>query len=141
MAGRADTTRPAHAGRLGYLPALDGLRALAVLPVLAFHFESADTDALKGGFLGVQMFFVVSGFLITALLLEEHERNGRIVLRAFYARRALRLLPALAAVVLTALVYTTFAPHSQLHRTAKEAVASVFYWDNWFHAEHVGGPT
>ncbi len=142
MAGRVDTTRPAHAGRLGYLPGLDGLRALAILTVVAFHVGAfSHRSTLDGGFLGVQVFFVISGFLITALLVEEHERNGRISLRAFYARRALRLFPALFAAVGVAVVYTTFAPGHQLHQTAKEALASVFYWDNWFHALKVGNPT
>jgi peptidoglycan/LPS O-acetylase OafA/YrhL len=142
MAGRVDTTRPAHAGRLGYLPGLDGLRALAILTVVAFHVGAfAGRSTLDGGFLGVQVFFVISGFLITALLVEEHDRNGRISLRAFYARRALRLFPALFAAVAVAVAYTTFAPGHQLHRTADEAVASIFYWDNWYHGLHVGNPT
>src|SRR5262249_59463004 len=96
---------------------------------------------LGGGFLGVQIFFVISGFLITALLVEEHERNGRISLGKFYVRRALRLFPALFAVVAAAVIYATFAPRSQLHETANEAVAAIFYWDNWFHALNIGNPT
>src|SRR5262249_37135091 len=100
MAGRVDTTRPAHAGRLGYRPGLAGLRAIAIVTVLVFHVGAfARERTLGGGFLGVQMFFVISGFLITALLLEEHERNDRISLGKFYVRRALRLFPALFAAV------------------------------------------
>ena len=79
---------------LGYRPALDGLRAVGVLAVMLHH-----TQLLSGGFLGVDVFFVLSGFLITSLLLEEHARAGRVSLRGFYTRRALRLLPALAPVV------------------------------------------
>ena len=79
---------------LGYRPALDGLRAVGVLAVLLGH-----SELLSGGFLGVDVFFVLSGFLITSLLLEEHARVGRVSLRGFYTRRALRLLPALAPVV------------------------------------------
>ena len=82
---------------MGYRPALDGLRGVAVLLVIASH------AGLPGfgfaGQVGVTMFFVLSGFLITALLLEEHEREGRISLPAFYWRRALRLLPALIIVI------------------------------------------
>jgi peptidoglycan/LPS O-acetylase OafA/YrhL len=142
MSGRVDTTRPAHAGRLGYRPGLDGLRAVGILTVLAFHVGAfSRTSVLDGGFLGVQVFFVISGFLITALLLEEHERNDRISLGKFYARRALRLFPALFAAVAAAVVYASFAPRDQLHGTAMEAIASVFYWDNWFHALNVGPPT
>ena len=79
--------------RLGYRPALDGLRAIAVTLVIVGHTWEW---LLPGGLVGVDMFFVLSGFLITTLLLEERARTGRISLRQFYARRALRLLPALA---------------------------------------------
>jgi len=86
--------------RLGHVPALDGIRGLAILAVVAYHFLG-----LPGGFFGVDLFFVLSGFLITTLLLEEHEQNGRVSLRAFYGRRARRLLPALGGVmVVTALL-------------------------------------
>src|ERR1700709_965612 len=70
---------------------LDGLRALAVAAVLAFH---TGAGWAVGGFLGVDLFFVLSGFLITGLLVTEWQRRGRVSLRRFYARRALRLLPA-----------------------------------------------
>ncbi len=88
---RLNATRAA----LGYRPELDGLRAVAVLGVMVFH----SGVALTGGFLGVDMFFVLSGFLITALLMEEWQTGGSISLRAFYARRAIRLLPALLGVL------------------------------------------
>jgi peptidoglycan/LPS O-acetylase OafA/YrhL len=92
------TDDPANASRFVYQPALDGLRALAVGVVVAFHYPP-QAHAVRGGFLGVDAFFVLSGFLITTLLLEEHHRTGSVSLRKFYARRALRLLPA-AAVLL-----------------------------------------
>ena len=79
-----------------HLPGLDGVRAIAVLGVILFH---ADNTWLAGGFLGVDVFFVISGFLITGLLVRERERTGTVSLRAFYARRVRRLLPA-ATVVL-----------------------------------------
>ena len=82
-------------GRLGHVPALDGLRGVAILLVVSVHF----TGVPKGGGLGVDLFFVLSGFLITTLLLEERERDGRIRIRAFYERRARRLLPALAVLL------------------------------------------
>ena len=81
--------------RLGYVPALDGLRAVAISLVLSFHAFGWPPD----GFLGVDMFFVLSGFLITTLLLEEHAEHGTVSLREFYRRRALRLLPALFAML------------------------------------------
>jgi peptidoglycan/LPS O-acetylase OafA/YrhL len=77
------------AARLGHVPALDGVRGIAIAAVLAYH-----AFGLPGGFLGVDMFFVLSGFLITTLLLEEHADTGRISFRGFYRRRARRLLPA-----------------------------------------------
>src|SRR3954466_12360353 len=81
-----------EAPALSYMPALDGLRALSVLAVIAYH---AELPHSSGGFLGVEVFFVVSGYLITALLLREQRRTGFISLRAFWLRRARRLLPAL----------------------------------------------
>src|SRR5882724_4329997 len=95
------STQPPSA--LGYQRALDGMRAIAIILVLLFHYPFAtNTGQLRlfaaapvhGGFLGVGVFFVLSGFLITTLLLEERARHGTISLRAFYVRRALRLLPA-----------------------------------------------
>jgi peptidoglycan/LPS O-acetylase OafA/YrhL len=83
--------------RLGYQPSLDGFRGVSILAVMLYH-----TGILTGGFLGVDMFFVLSGFLITSLLLEELATTGRVSFRAFYVRRALRLLPALAPVVVIA---------------------------------------
>jgi peptidoglycan/LPS O-acetylase OafA/YrhL len=77
--------------RLGYQPGLDGLRAVAVSVVVAFHYGFG----LPGGWLGVNLFFVISGYLITRLLIEEHADQGRIDLRAFYRRRVARLLPVL----------------------------------------------
>jgi len=88
----AAVTRPGEAFR----PDLEGLRGVAILLVLAFHGGFIAT----GGFIGVDVFFVLSGFLITGLLLRERERDGRIDLRRFYARRARRILPAAAVVVL-----------------------------------------
>ncbi len=97
------TTAPAPAAasagrRFGYTPALDGLRAFAITLVVLFHYPWANQyfrgNPVHGGFLGVDVFFVLSGFLITTLLLEEHDQSGRVSLGAFYARRALRLLPA-----------------------------------------------
>jgi peptidoglycan/LPS O-acetylase OafA/YrhL len=87
----AEKTKPQHF-RLGYRPALDGLRGIAVLMVMIFHFHPGFGS---GGFLGVDVFFVLSGFLITSLLLDEWHRTQGISLRRFYVRRALRLLPAL----------------------------------------------
>src|SRR4051812_43736185 len=80
----------------GYLRGIDGLRALAVTAVVLFH---AGVTGIPGGFLGVDTFFVLSGFLITSLLLTERLANGRVDLRRFWIRRARRLLPALLVMV------------------------------------------
>src|SRR6478736_10016399 len=77
--------------RVPYLPGLDGMRAIAVVAVMLYH---ANHAWLSGGFLGVEVFFVISGYLITLLLIGEHERNGRVNLKQFWLRRARRLLPA-----------------------------------------------
>jgi peptidoglycan/LPS O-acetylase OafA/YrhL len=88
--------------RLGYVPALDGLRGIAIAAVVGYHFFD-----LPGGIYGVDLFFVLSGFLITTLLLEEHASAGTVSLRNFYERRARRLLPALAPVLMFSLLVGT----------------------------------
>jgi peptidoglycan/LPS O-acetylase OafA/YrhL len=85
-------------GLLGHSPALDGLRGVALVLVLVFHFTGVD-GPLPGGWAGVDVFFVLSGFLITALILDEKRVHGRVALGRFYARRALRLMPALVALL------------------------------------------
>jgi peptidoglycan/LPS O-acetylase OafA/YrhL len=92
--------------RLGYRPALDGLRGLAVALVLSIHFFGWP----PGGFLGVDLFFVLSGFLITVLLVEEWGLTGGVSLSRFYRRRFLRLFPALAALVVVHLLYLVVRP-------------------------------
>ena len=114
--------------RMPYLPALDGIRALAVLAVVVFH---ANESWLTGGFLGVDVFFVVSGFLITALLVGERERSGRVDLRAFWARRARRLLPALALVLAVTTIYAVAVLGDQLLTHLREVLAAVAYVTNW----------
>src|SRR3954464_9499352 len=93
---------PQQIGRLPYLPGLDGLRALAVVAVMIFH---ANHEWLSAGFLGVEVFFVISGYLITLLLIGEHERAGFVNLRAFWGRRFRRLLPALFVTLIAVSVY------------------------------------
>src|SRR5688572_33093349 len=85
---------------LGYRPALDGVRGLAILAVLAVHTNHLfGWSLLKGGSIGVDIFFVLSGFLITCILLEEWEHTGHVSLRNFYLRRFLRLVPDRKSVV------------------------------------------
>lgn len=116
--------------RLGYRPSLDGVRGIAILLVLFYHFGSP----LVSGFVGVDVFFVLSGFLITVLLGEELERSGRLDFPAFYRRRILRLLPALVAVivVLVGITFLVRSPHR--HQALREAWMALFYSLNWFKA-------
>src|SRR5215470_12845881 len=120
-------TTPTTRSPLGYRPALDGIRAVAVIAVLAGH-----SGWLSGGFLGVDVFFALSGFLITRLLTDEYDATGSIVLSLFYARRALRLLPALLVlvVVCTAILLATL-PAEFGPLALQEASAVVFYIANW----------
>jgi peptidoglycan/LPS O-acetylase OafA/YrhL len=110
------------------IPALDGLRAVAVALVLADH---GGIPGVAGGFLGVDVFFVLSGFLITSLLLDELGRTGRIGLRAFWIRRARRLLPALLAMVLAVVGLREYFPADAVATLRDDAVASFFWMSNW----------
>jgi peptidoglycan/LPS O-acetylase OafA/YrhL len=114
--------------RSRYLPAIDGLRAIAVLAVVGFH---AAVPGLFGGYLGVEVFFVVSGFLITALLLAEQAKTARIDLPSFWLRRARRLLPALAALIFVALLLSVTLAPDALAQTRADAAAAAVYASNW----------
>jgi len=114
---------------LRYLPGLDGLRAVAVLAVMLYH---GGVGSLSGGFLGVDVFFALSGFLITSLLLAEWDRTGRVRLGAFWARRARRLLPALVVVILAVVAWAALvADAAMLARVRTDGLASLFYVSNW----------
>ena len=128
MAAATLTANEPSAARGERIPGLDGLRALAVAGVLLFH---ADLAHATGGFLGVDLFFVVSGFLITRLLLAERARTGTISLRAFYARRARRILPALLATVcVSSLVASALAPDA-LPQLRADALPTLLFFVNW----------
>jgi peptidoglycan/LPS O-acetylase OafA/YrhL len=125
--------KPAKGPHLTYRPGLDGLRALAVIGVFLYHARPhSDGDPwLLGGFLGVDLFFVLSGYLITSLLLVEWEARNRIDLRRFWLRRARRLFPALVVVVLAALILGAIFARGDLARTRGDAISSLFYYTNW----------
>ncbi|CAN5375859.1 SGNH hydrolase domain-containing protein [soil metagenome] len=108
---------------------IEGLRAVAVLMVLLYH---ARIPGLSGGFAGVDVFFVISCFLITSLLVREVQRSGGISIIAFYARRARRLLPAATVVlVVTGLAALAVLPADQLGQLGRNILASTFYLVNW----------
>ena len=118
-----------RSGELAYQPALDGLRAFAVGAVIAYHLGAGWA---AGGFLGVDAFFVLSGYLITSLLLSEWGRRTAISLPRFWVRRARRLLPALFVVLgAIALYAVALAPASQLRTLRADGLASLFYFANW----------
>lgn len=120
-----DPTRRAVAFR----PDVEGLRAVAVLLVLLFH---AGVPALPGGFAGVDVFFVISGFLITTLLVAEAQATGTVALRRFWARRARRLLPASALVILvTALLTLAVLPMTRWREVGWDLIAAAAYVLNW----------
>lgn len=117
---------------LSYMPALDGVRAVAVVAVLLYH---GQVDWQRGGFIGVDLFFVLSGFLITSLLLSEWEATGRIDLKAFWLRRARRLFPALVLVLFAVSAYAAlWIDPSRRSAIRGDMLATIFYFANWRYA-------
>ena len=114
-------------------PGLDGVRALAVLAVIAFH---EGLGAAPAGFLGVDIFFVLSGYLITDLLVSRRDRPGGLNLRDFWVRRARRLLPALAAVLVVVTAAVAVIEPGQLGALRPALAAAVTYSSNWYQALH-----
>lgn len=114
-------------------PGLDGVRALAVLAVMAFH---EGLRGAPGGFLGVDVFFVLSGYLITDLLVAQRARLGRLDLRGFWTRRARRLLPALAVVLVVVTAAVAVLEPGQLAELRPALAAAVTYSSNWYQALH-----
>ena len=122
-------TGPAIPVKAEHVSALDGMRAIAVLLVILFHLR---VPGFRAGFVGVDIFFVLSGFLITSLLLEEVRRTGRVSLSAFWARRARRLLPALVLVLLTVGIVTALtATYTERASMRGDLLATTGYVANW----------
>jgi len=115
---------------MGYIPGLDGIRAIAVLAVLLYH---SGVAAVPGGFLGVDVFFVLSGFLISTLLLQEIERTSAVSFGQFYLRRARRLLPALLATLALSSVLVLVFARDAAAQFRTDAVASMAYVTNWWY--------
>lgn len=130
-----------NAIQIGYLPSLDGLRGVSILAVMAFNTQPL---FIKGGFVGVDIFFVLSGFLITTLLVQNFNRTSGIGLKHFYFRRALRLFPALFALLIFYAVYAfLFQPADKAVMTLKGELYTLFYVANWVqvppNSTHMGG--
>lgn len=125
--------------RLTHIQALDGIRGLGLVLVVSTHalliFFSKSRNPIPGGFIGLDAFFVLSGFLITSLLLGEHHKQGRISLRGFYRRRALRLLPALLCLLAAHAIYAAIT-NLPMRTELTSGAAVLFYVANWY---RIGG--
>ena len=116
-----------------YLPSIDSLRALAVLAVIIYH---VDVNYLPGGFLGVDLFFVLSGYLISSLIIKEHKNTGSVNLYNFYIRRARRLLPAVYFMITVGLVVMVLFNEVLLRKSHLDAIFGYIYSSNWWYIFH-----
>lgn len=113
-----------------YMPGLDGLRAIAVLGIIIYHLNK---QWLTGGFLGVDTFFVISGYLITSLLLKEYDGTGIIKLKSFWIRRLKRLLPAVIVLLMVVGTATLLLKSDNIIRVKHDIIAAIFYVSNWWY--------
>ena len=116
-----------------YVPALDGLRSLAVLAVIAYHMKFSWAS---GGLLGVTMFFVLSGYLITSILMNEYESTGTISLTNFWMRRVRRIVPAVVFAVLGTLLLCVIFDHALLTQMRPGIIPTLFFFNNWWQIFH-----
>src|SRR5580704_12654526 len=125
----ASTRRRSATGR-ERISALDGLRAVALLIIMGYHFG---VGWLQGGFFSLDIFYVLSGYLITGLLVSEYRKRGAIKLSAFWLRRARRLLPALVIVLVAVTLMVRFAEPAGLYPDFRmSALSALFYFSNWW---------
>jgi len=123
------STKSVEISRVPYLPGLDGMRALAVVAVMVYH---ANADWLPGGYLGVEVFFVISGYLITLLLISEKERTSTVDMKHFWYRRARRLLPALFTMLIALTIWTALFDRDALGKLRGDVIAALLYVSNWY---------
>ena len=124
-----EAARPSATGK-SRISALDGLRAVALLIIMGYHFG---VGWLQGGFFSLDIFYVLSGYLITGLLLSEYAKRGRIKLSAFWLRRARRLIPALLIVLVAVTLMVRFAEPAGLYPGFRmNALSALFYFSNWW---------
>ncbi|GIO99239.1 acyltransferase [Paenibacillus lautus] len=116
-----------------YMPGLDGLRAFAVLAVIVYHLDSRWAP---GGLLGVGVFFVLSGYLITDILIAQWKRDGRLGWKGFWLRRIRRLMPALLVMIAVVVAWITLFDHSQLASVHGDVLSALLYVNNWWRIYH-----
>ena len=116
-----------------YLPSIDSLRAIAVIDVIIYHI---DANYLPGGFLGVDLFFVLSGYLISSLIIKEYKSTGTVNLYNFYVRRARRLLPAVYFMITVVLIIITLFNGVLLKKSYLDALFGYIYSSNWWYIFH-----
>jgi peptidoglycan/LPS O-acetylase OafA/YrhL len=127
--GGPDPDAPRQGPGLSYIPALDGIRGVAIIVIMGYH---SGVFLTSGGFYSLDMFFTLSGFLITSLLISEWRRTGTIRLGAFWARRARRLLPALLVLLAGVAVYAAFlVPPDTYTHLRSDGISALFYFANW----------
>ncbi|EJG1257966.1 acetyltransferase [Staphylococcus pseudintermedius] len=113
-----------------YMPGLDGVRAVAVIAIIIYHLNP---QWLSGGFLGVDTFFVISGYLITSLLLTEYHNTGKIELMPFWLRRVKRLIPAVLFLVMGVIVLSLIFMPTEIQKVRADSIAAIFYVSNWWY--------
>ncbi|GAB0210837.1 acyltransferase family protein [Staphylococcus pseudintermedius] len=112
------------------MPGLDGVRAVAVIAIIIYHLNP---QWLSGGFLGVDTFFVISGYLITSLLLTEYHNTGKIELMSFWLRRVKRLIPAVLFLVMGVIVLSLIFMPTEIQKVRADSIAAIFYVSNWWY--------
>ncbi len=128
-AGSIDPDAPRHGPSLSYIPALDGIRGVAIIVIMGYH---GGVFLTSGGFYSLDTFFALSGFLITSLLISEWQRTSTIRLGRFWARRARRLLPALLVMLLGVSLFAAFVVPAGTYPTLRgDAFSALFYYANW----------
>lgn len=125
--------QPLSQPKATYMPGLDGLRTFAVFAVILFHLN---ISYIPGGFLGVDVFFVLSGYLITGILLREQATRGQIDLKRFYVARFRRLLPALVFMLSVVMTYVTLFERDLLDTVREDTLAALAYVNNWWYVFH-----
>ncbi|EGQ3204835.1 acetyltransferase [Staphylococcus pseudintermedius] len=113
-----------------YMPGLDGVRAVAVIAIIIYHLNP---QWLSGGFLGVDTFFVISGYLITSLLLTEYHNTGKIKLMSFWLRRVKRLIPAVLFLVMGVILLSLIFMPTEIQKVRADSIAAIFYVSNWWY--------